>query len=505
MGSLTERNPSLWICTTQPSAFPPLAQDLTVDVAVVGAGIAGLSVARMLAGGGASLAVIDAGPVCAGVTGSTSAKVTSLHTLIYASLRKSFGPERTAAYAAANQAAVAKLADLVAADQIDCDHEPADAFTYTLDAGQVHAVEKEVDAAQDAGLTASFTTDTELPYAVQAAIRVGDQAQVHPRKLCLGLADAIVAAGGAVYEHTRALSLDGGHLLHTDGGTITAGAVIVATHIPFLDAGGYFGRMEPKRSYALAARWRGERIGGMYISADQPTRSIRSTPDGWLILGGEGHKVGHDDDTTRRYAALEAWAGEHFDTEPVEHRWSAQDYAPADGVPFVGRLPGHDGAFVATGFGKWGMSNGVAAAMILTDLVEGRPNPWAETFDSTRVALKQGAKDLLFANVDVARRFVGDRISSLRGTEDAEHLMPGTGGIVSLGGETVAGFRDDDGTLHAVSPTCTHLGCRVSFNTAERSWDCPCHGSRFDVDGKVLQGPATKDLAPKGPPTPDAG
>jgi glycine/D-amino acid oxidase-like deaminating enzyme/nitrite reductase/ring-hydroxylating ferredoxin subunit len=496
MGSLTERHPSLWVRTTGAPTFGVLEGDTTAEVAVVGAGIAGLSVARMLAGAGARVAVVEAGPVCAGVTAYTTAKVTALHTLIYASLRSSFGAERTAAYAAANQAAVAALGDLVAADGISCDLEPAPAFTYTVDPQQVQAIEAEVEAAREAGLAASFTTETELPYPVEAAIRVPDQAQVHPRKLCLGLAEAIVAAGGAIYEHTRALELDGGNVLHTDRGTITADHVVVATHIPFVDSGGYFGRMEPKRSYALAARVQGERPRGMYISADEPTRSVRSTADGWLILGGEGHKVGHDDDTTQRYAALEAWAAEHFGGA-IEHRWSAQDYAPADGLPFVGPLPGHDGAFVATGFGKWGMSNGVASALILSDLVQGRPNPWAEAFDSTRIAPAQSAKDVVTANVDVAKRFVGDRLAGLR-SPDADELAPGTGGIVSLDGDTVAAFRDDDGTLHAISPTCTHLGCRVSFNTAERSWDCPCHGSRFDVDGHVLQGPATKDLAPRG-------
>ena len=497
MGSLTERNPSLWVRSTEARSFGPLPGDATVDVAVVGAGIAGLATARMLARDGASVAVIDAGPICAGVTAYTTAKITALHTLKYATLKKSFGLERTAAYAAANLAAVGEVASLAAADGIDCDLEEAPAFTYTMSDSQVSDIEQEVDAAQEAGLAAAFTTDTDLPYAVKAAVRVGEQAQFHPRKFCLGLADAIVAAGGAVHGSTRAVSLDQGHVLVTDQGTITAEAVVVTTHIPVFDSGGYFGRMEPMRSYAVAARPRGDRVRGMYISSDQPSRSIRSTADGWLILGGEGHKVGHDDDTTQRYAALEAWVGETFETEPIEHRWSAQDYASPDGVPYVGRLPGYDGAFVATGFGKWGMSNGVASAMILADLVQGRPNPWAEAFDATRVKAKQSAKDVLSANIDVAKRFVGDRVASIR-TSDADELAPGSGGIVTLDGETVAAFRDDDGTLHALSPTCTHLGCRVSFNTAERSWDCPCHGSRFDVDGHVLQGPAIKELPKPG-------
>jgi glycine/D-amino acid oxidase-like deaminating enzyme len=267
MGSLTERHPSLWVATSGAPAYGPLGGDASVEVAVVGAGIAGLATARMLSGAGATVAVVDAGPVCAGVTGSTTAKVTALHSLIYASLRKAFGMERAAAYAAANQAAVAALADLVTADQIDCDLESAPAFTYTTDPRQVAAVEEEVDAAQDAGLTASFTTDTELPYPVEAAIRVADQAQVHPRRLCLGLADAVVSAGGSVHEHTRALALDEGHVLHTDRGTITADHVVIATHIPFVDTGGYFGRMEP---------WR----GGCRASAPGGCTSAPTSPRG---------------------------------------------------------------------------------------------------------------------------------------------------------------------------------------------------------------------------------
>lgn len=496
MGTLDETNPSLWVSSTAAAPrYGPLGHDTKVDVAVVGAGIAGLSTARLLVAEGATVAVVDAGPVCAGVTGYTTAKVTALHSLIYASLRSSFGPEAAAAYGAANQAAIAKVAELAETDGIECQLEAGPAFTYTSDAEQVESIEQEVAAALDAGLPASFTTDTELPYEVLGAIRVEDQAQLHPRQFCLGLAAGIAAAGGSIYERTRALELDGRTLV-TDRSRVTADAVVITTHIPFVDAGGYFGRMEPKRSYAVATRAQGERPRGMYISVDQPSRSIRSTADGWLILGGEGHKVGEDDDTTRRYAALEAWAVEHFGG-PVEHRWSAQDYMSSDGLPFVGRLPGHDGAFVATGFGKWGMTNGVAAAMILSDLVQGRDNPWAATFDSTRVAPKQAAKEVLKANADVAKRFVGDRLASVR-SPDAGELASGTGGIVTLDGDTVAAFRDDGGTLHAVSPTCTHLGCRVTFNTAERSWDCPCHGSRFDVDGCVLQGPATKDLLRRG-------
>jgi glycine/D-amino acid oxidase-like deaminating enzyme/nitrite reductase/ring-hydroxylating ferredoxin subunit len=498
MGSLEERNVSLWVGTTgDPPRYGPLPGDASVDVAVVGAGITGLTVAHLLARDGARVAVLEAGRVAAGVTGYTTAKITSLHTLIYDRLEQSFGQETAAAYAEANQAGLALVGDLVGELGVDCDYEGADAFTYTERADGVEAIEAEVAAAQRAGLPAVLTTDTDLPYPVEAAVRVDGQAQFHPRKYCLGLAAAVVANGGTVYEDTRAVEVDEDTgVVTTDRGSVPAGAVVMATHLPFPMAGGYFARAEPMRSYAMAVRIAGERPRGMYITPDQPSRSVRSTPDGWVIVGGEGHKVGHDDDTTQRYRVLEEWARQRFQVEEIAYRWSAQDYTTADGIPYVGRLSrGTDRVFVATGYGKWGFTNAAAAAIMLADAVNGRANPWAPTFDSTRLALRQSIKDLVSANLDVAKRFVGDRIED-RGGGGAEGLAPGTAAILSLEGRQAAVFRDDEGVLHAVSPTCTHLGCHVRFNTAERTWDCPCHGSRFDVDGHVLQGPAVKDLGP---------
>jgi Rieske Fe-S protein len=285
----------------------------------------------------------------------------------------------------------------------------------------------------------------------------------------------------------------------TDRATAKGEAVVVATQIPFVKKGGHFARMTPSRSYALALKPTAETIQHMYISVDQPTRSLRSTGDGYLIVGGEGHPVGTDEDTTRRYDALESWAQEKFPGANVEYRWSAQDYRSADRLPFIGRLAaGTDRVFVATGFAKWGMTNGTVAAMIISDLIQDTPNPWAETFDSTRIALAQGGRELLAGGIEVAKHFVGDRIKSLDRPAAGE-LKPGEGGVVSWEGRKVAAFRDEEGTLHALSATCTHFGCQVSFNTAERSWDCPCHGSRFDIDGRVLQGPAIKKLPAKDP------
>jgi glycine/D-amino acid oxidase-like deaminating enzyme/nitrite reductase/ring-hydroxylating ferredoxin subunit len=507
MGSIRERNPSLWVATTMAAdgadadadaTYPPLDGIATADVAVVGGGITGLSTALALAEAGASVVVVEAGHLAAGATGYTTAKVTSLHGLIYDGLARNRGDEVARTYGEANQAGVAQVRAWVDAHGIDCELSARPAFTYVTDPARRADVEAEARTAARLGLPASFTTDVDLPFEVAGAVRFDDQAQFHPRRYCLGLARAVVAAGGRVHEHTRVTDVDGTVVI-TNGGEVRAQHVVLATHLPFLDRGGFFAKTYPSRSYAVAVRVRdGAPVPtGMYLSADSPTRSVRTAcDDRVVIVGGEGHKVGHDRDTNERYAALERWAREHISVDAVEHRWSAQDYVAVDGVPYVGRLLPGDDVWVATGFAKWGMSNGTAAGLLLADLVNGKGNAWAATFDSTRVMATVTARDFYKENMDaVARHLAGDRLAALV-APPAERLQPGEGGIARLDGRKVAAFRDDDGTLHAVSPVCTHVGCIVSFNTAERTWDCPCHGSRFTVDGQVVQGPALKDLAP---------
>jgi glycine/D-amino acid oxidase-like deaminating enzyme/nitrite reductase/ring-hydroxylating ferredoxin subunit len=372
--------------------------------------------------------------------------------------------------------------------------------TYTERHQHVADIEREVEAARKLGLAAQFATTAPLPYPVQAAIRLDNQLHFHPRRYCLGLARQVVAQGGSVHEHTRACGVESGSsgvAVRTGDGTIHADRAVLATHMPFLDRGGFFARAHPYRSYALAARLRHAVPDGMYISVEDPTRSLRPAPAGRLIVGGEGHKTGHETDTRRHYAALESWARENFDVESIDYRWSAQDHHTVDGYPYVGQLTAREERiFVATGFRKWGMTNGTAAARILADRILGRDNPWADAFDATRIAPGASASTFLLENLGVARHFVADRVAALRAPA-ADTLAPGEGGIARHNGVRAACYRDEKGLLHAVSMTCTHLGCQVSFNTAERTWDCPCHGSRFDIEGRVLEGPAVKDLPSK--------
>ena len=498
MGTLRAQNPSLWVGTTPETAFPRLGEDVRVDVAVIGGGITGLTTAARLKAEGARVAVIEAGRVASGATGYTTAKVSSLHGLVYDDLASSYGNDVARTYGEANEAAIAEIARLIERHGIDCDFVRAPAYTYTVDADKVSSIEAEAAAAQRAGLPATFTTETDLPFDVLGAVRFENQAMFHPRKYCIGLAASIPGEGSHVFELTRAVDVEHGEpcVVKTEHGDVTAEDVVMATLLPFLDRGGFFAKCHPTRSYAIAMRVGGEPTNGMYITAEQPTRSVRpaGAEKDMLIVSGESHKTGQDDDTSERYQALESWAREVFDVRSIEYRWSAQDFMPVDDLPYIGRLTrGSEHLLVGTGFKKWGMTNGTVASMINSDTVLGRDNPWSEVFDANRVEVTNAAREFVTENLNVAKRFVGDRLGTLT-APSIDELGPGEGGIARAGGEKVAAYRDEDGVLHAVSPVCTHLGCIVAFNTAERSWDCPCHGSRFDVDGQVIAGPAVKDL-----------
>lgn len=494
---------SVWIETGPPQPeFPRLEEDVRADVAVIGGGIVGITTALALQEAGADVVLLDAGRLGHGVSGHTTAKVSSQHGMIYARLRARFGADGARTYARSNEGALAWIADRVHRDAIDCDFRRRESYAYVTSPSSRSQAEDEASAARAAGLPATLVESAPLPYPVEAAVRFDDQAEFHVRRYLLALIEALRRAGGRIYEYSRAVEVDTDEscVVKTPGGRVTAGQVVVATHYPFLDRSLAFARVHPQRSYAILCRIAGEPPEGMFISADSPSRSIRSVPVGGeelLLVGGEGHRTGTGGDTEQRYRRLESFARQHWDVRSLDYRWSAQDNTTVDGVPYVGGLtPLADRVFMATGFAKWGMTGGTAAALLLTDLLLGRDNPAARLFDPNRLKLRASATRLVTENAEAGLRFVGDRISK-RGRRPIEDLQPGEGDIVRLRGEAVAGHRDELGVLHAVSPTCTHLGCRVNWNTAERSWDCPCHGSRFAPSGEVLQGPAVHSLERK--------
>jgi glycine/D-amino acid oxidase-like deaminating enzyme/nitrite reductase/ring-hydroxylating ferredoxin subunit len=383
---------------------------------------------------------------------------------------------------------------------IDCQFTRAAAYTYTTDPAQRAAIEAEVSAAHSLSLPASLSEETDLPYPVEAAVRFDNQAHFHPYRYALGLASAIQAVGGRIFEGSRAVDIDerdGEVVVSTEAGEVRAEAAVVATLLPFLDIGGFFAKAHPSRSYAMSVRCRAAVPQGMYLTIDSPTRSVRPVDlDGspGLVLGGASHKSGEGGDTERFYGDLEAWARATFDVVAVEHRWSAQDYVPLDNVPYIGRCPRTEHVFVASGFKKWGMTGGTVAAMLNADLITGGDNPWLDVFDATRVAVGEQAAKFVKENVSVGMHFLKDRIERLRAA-DVSELQPGEGGLVDVDRRAVGAYRDPSGRVHAVSITCTHMACTLKWNPAETSWDCPCHGSRFTHTGAVIEGPATQPLA----------
>jgi glycine/D-amino acid oxidase-like deaminating enzyme/nitrite reductase/ring-hydroxylating ferredoxin subunit len=492
-------NSPLWLSRAD-TAYPPLSTEVDVDVAVVGGGITGVTAAYLLKRSGATVALLEMNGIGFGATGYTTAKLTVGHSLVYRGLIDSFGVEPARLYARSNQDAIELVASLVAEHALDCDFERTANYVYAESQSSVEDVRREAEAARAAGVEAELTSETELPYEVAAAVRVDGQAQFHPWKYLAALAWLVDGDGSHVFEGTRATQVRSGTpcVVETPDSRIRARHVVVATQLPFLDRGFFFARAHPTVSYAIAAPSE-EAPRGMYISVDQRTRSVRSTPgdDGrrLLIIGGEGHKPGAEPDTQARYDRLEAFMQDRFAAGPAEFRWSTHDYAPVDKLPYIGRLRrGDDRILTATGFAKWGMTKGTLAAALLADTILGRPNEYAELYAADRIDARRSAPLFLKENALVGARFFGDRLRSRDGRADAEGLALGEGTIVRVGASQYAVSRSESGELVVLSARCTHLGCIVGWNPADRAWECPCHGSRFAADGTVVQGPATKDL-----------
>jgi len=497
----------LWLAPGRAPAAdrPAISADVEVDVAVVGAGIAGITTALLLQRDGARVAVLDRGAVAGGATGATTAKVSALQQTRYSQIRRVHDDRTAAAYAAAQLEAIAWMDALIAAEGIDCAWERLPAFTCAGDADQVPTVEREAAAARAAGLDVTVTDETPLPFAALAAVRLDDQAQFDPVRYVRGLAGLLERDGGLIFERSAVTGVHEGTPCRVEterGPTVTARDVVIATNYPLLDRGLFFARMEATRSYLVAARVRGEAPRGMLITAGQPTRSVRPYVDGddtWVLVGGEGHLTGAEKAAPERFEALEAFAREHFDVVDVPYRWATQDGMPTDELPYAGRYtPVSKHLFVNAGGQKWGMTNATAGAFVIADRLAGRDRPYGRVVDPNRVSVKAAPK-VAKAQAWVAAHFVGDRLRPGEASS-ADEVPAGEARVVRSGLGRTGVYRDEAGNLHALSMRCPHLGCLVRFNDAERTWDCPCHGSRFDIDGAVLAGPAVSPLERREPP-----
>ncbi len=499
MQSLT----SVWQQQLQPPELPSLQGDIRTDVLVIGSGLCGLLTAYRLREKGIDrVTVIDAGPLCGGTSARTTAKITAQHGMPYARLLQDQGQERAAQYAAANQKAVEEYAALAA--DIDCDFRRCDAVAYAVDPAHLLEVEQEVTAASQLELPATFVTRTELPFSVAGGVRFAEQACMQPLRFAYGLAEHLSSDGVTIYTHTKAMPHETNQpsgQIQTEHGSISADTVVLATHFPFMDkAGLYFARLWQERSYLIAL----ENVPSMqhlYWGLEEGTCSFRSytTSAGaaGLLVGGGNHKTGHECRENHHHELQKAAKDWYPEGKPIAS-WSAQDCMTHDGIPFIGRYKQLDDllaprVYLATGFGKWGMTGSMVAADIISDELTGKFNPHADVFSPSRFDPAAKAKKFVVENTDMLKNYIGGFFRLPKETADSLHA--GEGAVVSMKGEKVGVFKDSSGSLHTVHPFCTHMGCALLFNQEEQTWDCPCHGSRYDIDGHVLNNPADKHLS----------
>jgi glycine/D-amino acid oxidase-like deaminating enzyme len=475
----------------------------TVDVAVVGAGITGLMTAVLLSRAGKNVLVLEARTVGACTTGNTTAKISLLQGTHLSKILPKHGKDTARAYVDGNREGFEWVLNHCAAHNVAVQRE--DAYTYAQAEEGVAAVRAELRAAQAVGLPVTWQDDADVPFPYHGGVRLAEQAQFDPMSFLDSLVTELQGRGGRVVEHARVrrVSSRGKALrvhVNAPGGSemeLEASQLVLATGIPILDRGGYFARVKPQRSYCFAFKVPGNVTRPMMISADSPTRSVRYAPFGdeeRLIVGGAGHTVGREKSPSKALEELSSWARLHYPGAAQTHFWSAQDYSPIDELPYVGPiLPHNEKIFIATGFNKWGMTNGAAAALALSSRILGGRMDWSQAFASWSRHELSGLRTAAQANLEVGFNLTRGWITPAIRTGNRSPAAD-EGGVVSGPPWHLEARCRVDGREHTVSPVCTHIGGIVNWNDADKAWECPLHGSRFAPDGTLLEGPATRDL-----------
>ena len=472
---------SIWSQTCRLRQREALPGDMKTDIAVIGAGMAGILIASALQEAGRRVVVLEAKRIAGGQTRNTTAKLTCQHGLLYEKLIRTLGEEKARQYAQANAAALMEYRRIIADRNIDCDLEQRDAWVYGSNAAQLW---KEAEAAAALGLPATFVEETKLPFPTAGAVRFANQAQFHPLKFLQAISEPLT-----IYENTSVQSVEENQIITTRG-RVQAEQIVFACHYPFVNFPGmYFARMHQERSYVIALE-NAAPMDGMWIGAEQGAYSFRNYGP-LLLLGGGGHRCG-ENSAGGRYDLLRQQAARWFPGSREVAHWSAQDCVTADSVPYIGPYAAsRPNWFVATGFQKWGMTSSMVAAMLLRDRICGKENPWTEVFDPGRFDEKTLTG--LAQESGQAVKGLAKQLFQIP-AEAARELLPGHGGVVFWKGKKLGVYKDESGALWPVDIRCPHLGCQLEWNPDERSWDCPCHGSRFDYRGKLISGPAQENI-----------
>lgn len=509
MPRTTRESISIWMNMAKGRPYAPLRSSTTADVCIIGAGIAGVTTAYMLAREGESVVILDSGVIgSSGETPRTTAHLSNAIDRRYMEIEQLHGIEGASLAAQSHSAAINRIAAIVQEEGIDCGFSRLDGFLFVLPGGDAGVLEAELAAAHRAGLTRVHRVQHSVLPSFESgpSLCFPDQAQMAPLMYMTHLLDAIEVHGGRIFSKTRVTRVQGGPSVRietSDGAVVTARAVVVATNTPINDLVVMHTKLASYRSYVVALQVpRGSVPFALYWDTCEPYHYARlyqamgnGTKSDWLIVGGEDHKTGQAHDAETRYRRLEAWARERFgECGTCEYQWSGQIMETVDGLAFIGRNPfDTENVFIATGDSGQGMTHGTIAGMLITDLILGRSNPWEKLYNPARKTLN-AALDYARENLNVVRHFadyvIGESVSA------AEEIPRGQGAILRSGLKRIAVYRDPEGVLHECSAVCPHLGCIVNWNPAEHTWDCPCHGSRFDALGGVIHGPAVTSLAP---------
>ncbi|WP_047985252.1 FAD-dependent oxidoreductase [Ornithinibacillus californiensis] len=480
--------------------FNKLEENIKVDVGIVGGGIVGITAAYLLSKQNLKVALIDAGVILNGTTGHTTAKITAQHDIIYDEFIKHFGKDKAKLYYEAQIEAKEFIEKAVKELNIDCDFKEQDAIIYTNADDYITQLENEKAAYDELGIEGELTDSVPLNVPHKKALIMKNQAQYHPLDFLKVLVEESVKNGAQFYENTTAIDVEYNKhpaIITRDGHRIVSKFVFVASHFPFYDGQGFYPtRMYAERAYVLAIKAKKKYPGGMYISAEQPTRSLRSVTingeEAWLVIG-DSHKTGQGKSTIEHYKALQDFAEAHIGIEDILYRWSAQDLITLDKLPYIGPISEHENAvFVATGFRKWGMTNGTIAAKIITDKIVGKDNPYEELYSPSRFQADPSLRKFTSINADVAKHLIKGKLEFT--DNNIQTLSPDDATVTRVNGKRTGVYKDQENKLHAVDTTCTHMGCEVEWNSGERTWDCPCHGSRFTYTGEVVEGPAKRPL-----------
>lgn len=508
MKLMSEETTSVWMATATVPHQSTLKEDLSVDVCVVGAGIAGLSTAYRLSQEGLKVAVLDSRHEAAGQTQRTSAHLTNAHDDLYSEVEKIHGLEGIRMAAESHTAAIDEIERTIKRHKIDCEFQRLPGYLFCGPRQSQNLLDKEFAAAQRAGIQ-GLEFVSRAPFSsfdTGRCIRYPQQGQFHPLKYMNGLAAAIRRAGGQIFDNAPVKEVEGGQMARIEtahGPTVMANAVVVATNAPINDIYAIHTKQAPYLTYVIGIRIpQGFIPTALYWDTEDPYHYIRlqhfDEASDILIVGGEDHKAGQVTDQVERHWRLEAWARQRFDLlGDVEFRWSGMTMETTDGCAFIGRNPDDEpNVFIATGDSGMGLTHGTIAGMLLTDLIQGRSNRWEKLYNPSRRPIAGRAwRQFLSENVNVAKEMAQDWLSG--GDYPAVNQLPNDSGTVIRDGfSKMAVYRDDEGALHQCSAVCPHLGCIVHWNKLDKVWDCPCHGSRFDAYGHVINGPAVSGLKP---------